>query len=149
MSRLNHFLRVCLLSVLVLGGLFVASGLTSVQAQDLVYRPTNPAFGGSPSNYQWMLSSAKAQNPYQEGSGVSSFRDDPLANFEQRLQRQVLNQISQQVIQDRFGDIDLSEEGEFDFERFSVNVNPGPGSINIQVYNKQTGESSTIEIPRF
>lgn len=114
-----------------------------------MYQPTNPAFGGSPANYQWMLSSAKAQNPYKGSSGVSSFRDDPLANFEQRLQRQVLNQISQKVIQERFGEIDLTEEGQFDFERFSVNVRPGAGGINIRVFNKQTGESSTIEIPRF
>jgi curli production assembly/transport component CsgF len=117
--------------------------------QDLVYEPTNPAFGGTYANYSWLMSSADKQNPYSGGGGFSSFRDDPLQNFERQLQRQVLNQISQQVIQDRFGDIDLSQEGTFDFERFQVDVTPGPSGINIRVFNKQTGESTTIDIPRF
>lgn len=117
--------------------------------QDFVYEPTNPAFGGTYANYSWLLNSANNQNPYSGGDDFSSFRDDPLQNFEQRLQRQVLDQISRQVIQDRFGEIDLTEEGTFDFERFQVEVTPGPSGVNIQVFNKQTGESTTIDIPRF
>lgn len=118
-------------------------------AQDLVYRPANPAFGGSPANHRWLRSSADAQNPFEGGQGFSSFRDDPLQNFEQRLERQVLDQLSRQLIQDRFGDVDLTEEGSFDFERFRVDVTPGPSGIGIRVFNKQTGESTNIEIPRF
>lgn len=120
-----------------------------VQAQDLVYRPANPAFGGSPVNHRWLRSSADAQNPFSGGGGFSSFRDDPLANFEENLQRQVLNQLSRQILEDQFGNVNFTEEGSYDFERFSVDVTPGPSGINIQVFNKQTGESTSIEIPRF
>jgi len=121
----------------------------SAAAQDLVYQPTNPAFGGSSVNYSWLLNSANQQNPYQDDQGFDSFRDDPLQNFEQRLQRQVLDQLSRELIEQRFGDIDLTEEGSFDLEQFRVEVTPGPGGISIQVFNKQTGETSTVEIPRF
>ena len=139
-----------LLSLLVgVGLLACALAPGAASGQDLVYQPTNPAFGGSSVNYSWLLNSANNQNPYSGGDGFSSFRDDPLQNFEQQLQRQVLNQISQQVIQDRFGDIDLSEEGTFDFDQFQVDVTPGPSGVNIRVFNKQTGESTTIDIPRF
>ena len=121
---------------------------TPVRGQDLVYRPVNPAFGGSAVNYSWLLNSANSQNPYSGGQrfGVQS---DPLKNFQQQLQRRVLNQISRQVIEQRFGDIDLTQEGTFDFDQFTVDVRPGPSGIAIRVFNKQTGESTTVEIPRF
>jgi len=139
------------LSVLAAAALLVGLGAPTGAAmgQDLVYEPKNPAFGGSSVNYNWMLKSADNQNPFSGGDGFDSFRDDPLQNFEQRLQRQVLDQISRQVIEQRFGDIDLTQEGTFDFERFQVEVNPGASGINIRVFNKQTGESTTIDIPRF
>ena len=43
---------------------FLALLLSSSQlfAQDLVYTPKNPAFGGEVFNYQWMLNSANVQN---------------------------------------------------------------------------------------
>lgn len=138
-----------------LGSLLIAAAVAlvlgipgSAPAQELTYQPINPAFGGSPGNTQFLLNTANNQNPF-EGGGANRFRRDPLQNFEQRLQRQVLNQISRQVIQDRFDDIDLTQEGSFDFDRFSVDVTPGPSGISIRVFNKQTGESTNVELPRF
>jgi len=119
------------------------------KSQELTYEPTNPAFGGSPVNYQWMLNSANNQNPYGDEGRFGRFQDDPLANFEQQLQRQVLDQLSRQIIEDRFEGVDLTEEGRFDFQNFTVEVNPGTRGISIRVFNKDTGESSTIDIPRF
>lgn len=144
-------IRTDTLAFMVCAGLLVVllGAPSSAAAQDLVYQPTNPAFGGSYANYSWLLNSANNQNPYGGSNGFSSFRDDPLQNFEQQLQRRVLDQISRQVIDQRFGDIDLTQEGSFDFERFTVDVTPGPSGINIRVFNKQSGESTTIEIPRF
>lgn len=120
----------------------------SAQAQDLLYEPRIPAFGGSGVNTSFLFQSANAQNPY-DGSRSFGFRDDPLQDFEQQLQRRVLDQISRQVIEQRFGDIDLTQEGTFNFDQFTVDVTPGPSGISIRVFNKQTGESSTIEVPRF
>ena len=61
---------------------------TSADAQDFVYQFTNPAFGGSPYNYSWMMNSANSQNKFQQSGG--GFSRDPLANFEESLQRQGL-----------------------------------------------------------
>lgn len=133
-----------------LGLMLLPMGSPPALGQDLVYRPANPAFGGSPANHRWLRSSADTQNPFSGGGGVGSFRDDPLQNFEQRLQRQVLNQLSRKVVRDRFGeDIDLTQEGSFDVGEFRLDVTPGPSGINIRVFNNQTGESTTVEIPRF
>lgn len=133
----------------LLAALLLFLPASEAQGQDLVYQPTNPAFGGSAVNYSWLLNSANQQNPYDGGRDFSSFRDDPLQNFEQRLQRQVLDQLSRELIQDRFGEVDLTQEGTFDFQQFRVEVRPGPGGISLQIFNKQTGETSTVEIPRF
>ncbi|MEO0557646.1 MAG: curli assembly protein CsgF, partial [Bacteroidota bacterium] len=51
---------------------------SSASAQQFIYTPKNPAFGGSPLNYSWMLSSAQAQNDLGE-DGSSAFTRDPLA----------------------------------------------------------------------
>jgi curli production assembly/transport component CsgF len=42
----------------------VVFGIQSMGAQDLVYRPRNPAFGGDTFNYQWLLNSAESQNTF-------------------------------------------------------------------------------------
>lgn len=65
--------------------------------QNFVYQPLDPAFGGSYLNYSWLLSSANAQNPYKGGKSFSFFQN-PLENFQRRVQRQVLGQLTQQII---------------------------------------------------
>ena len=42
-------------------------------AQDLTYKPKNPAFGGDTFNYQWMMSSAEAQNLLKDPDAEKSF----------------------------------------------------------------------------
>jgi len=138
----------------VLFGLMALAALgptPTAVGQNLVYQPTNPAFGGSPANFQSLLQRAQQQNPTEGGQDdFGAFRDDPLQNFEQRLQRQIFDQLSREIVQQRFGDqIDLTQEGQFDLENFTVEVTPGTQGISIRVFNKNTGETSTIEIPRF
>lgn len=134
--------------VLLLLGLGLTGSVPDARAQDLVYRPTNPAFGGSPLNYQWLNSSAQAQNAFKP-EGRSSFRRDPLADFESTLQRQILGQLSRELITNRFGDLDLSQEGLFDLGEFTVEVIPGLGGTSIRVFNELTGDETIVTIPTF
>jgi curli production assembly/transport component CsgF len=131
-----------LLLCLLLAGLL---GAGSAAAQQFVYRPTNPAFGGSPLNYQWLNSSAQTQNAFQPER--STFRRDPLADFESTLQRQILSQLSRELIANRFGDLDLTEEGLFDLGEFTVEVVPGLDGVGIRVFNELTGDETTVTIP--
>lgn len=115
------------------------------QAQQLLYEPINPAFGGSPANYSWLFSSAQAQNEFtEEREG-----DDQLADFQENLQRRLLNELSRQIIGDRFDGVDLSEEGQFDFGDFLITVIPGADGVTIRVFNTLTGDESTITLPTF
>ena len=134
---------------LLLFGLF-SVGLWPVEAaaQQLVYKPHNPAFGGSPLNYQWLLNSAQSQNAFEPAR--SSFQRDPLADFENTLQRQILNQLSRELISDRFGDdLDLTQEGLFDLGEFTVEIVPGLDGTSIRIFNELTGDETTVTIPTF
>ena len=122
---------------------FVAAPAT---AQEFVYQPTNPAFGGSYLNYSWLLSSAQAQNLYQNQSS-SRFQRDPLADFEQSLQRQILSQLSREIVSDRFGGIDFTQEGRFDLGDFIIEITPGLNGLNVSIFNVLTGDESVVTVP--
>lgn len=130
-----------LLSVLALLALVPAAA-----AQQLVYQPTIPAFGGSPLNYSWMLQSAQLQNQFEE-EGTSRFVRDPLADFEQSLQRQILNQLGRELISNRFGDLDLTQPGTFNLGDFQIEVVPGIDGISVRVFNLLTGEETIVTVP--
>jgi curli production assembly/transport component CsgF len=115
-------------------------------AQEFVYQPTNPAFGGSYLNYSWLLSSAQAQNLYQD-QGASRFQRDPLADFEQSLQRQILSQLSREIVSDRFGGIDFTQEGRFDLGDFIIEITPGLNGLNVSIFNVLTGDESVVTVP--
>ena len=71
-------------------------------AQDLVYKPVNPAFGGDTFNYSWLLNSAEVQNKFKEPDTSSSL--SALQRFKDNLNSQLLNQVSSSVFQKQFGD---------------------------------------------
>jgi len=116
-------------------------------AQQLVYRPINPAFGGNPYNYQWLLSSANTQNQHKESSSYG-YERDPLADFQQSLQRQILSELTRNLVRDKFGDnFDLAEQNSFEFGEFSIDVTPGIDGVTIRIFNILSGEETSITIP--
>lgn len=124
-------------------------GMSSVNAQDFVYTPKNPAFGGNPINFQWLNSLANTQNKFSE-SGRSAFERDPLADFEQSLQRQVLSQITRNIVGNQLGlDSDFSEDSRFEFGEFTIEVTPGSDGVQIRIFNILTGDETNITIPSF
>lgn len=118
-------------------------------AQDLVYRPKNPSFGGSPANFQFMMQSAEMQRDFADDT--DDFRRDPLENFEEQLQRRLLNQLSREIVGTRLQEdgVDLTEEGRFEFGDFLVEVQEGADGLSIQIFNAITGDESTITVPQF
>ncbi|MFW5708003.1 MAG: curli production assembly/transport component CsgF [Bacteroidota bacterium] len=134
--------------LLLLSGFILAFGALA-QAQDFVYRPVNPAFGGNYLNYQWMLSSAQAQSDFKEETPERDpFSRDPLADFEASLSRQILNQISRQLTVDQFGDGPLTE-GQYAFGNYEIEVSPGLEGLVIYILDTATGNETTITIPNF
>lgn len=48
-------------------------------ASDLIYNPTNPAFGGFPGNFDFLVGTAQIQNKFAEGGGGNG--GPPVINF--------------------------------------------------------------------
>jgi curli production assembly/transport component CsgF len=121
----------------------------AVQAQDFVYQPVNPAFGGNPYNYSWLLSSATAQNDFKEESDLFDFLDeDPLSGFQEDLNSQVLNELSRQLFFNQFGEEGLTE-GFYEFGSYEIDVSTTSEGMQIRIIDVVTGSETTVVIPYY
>ena len=119
----------------------------SSYAQQLVYKPINPVFGGDTFNYQWLLSSAQAQNKLED-QNKGGFGTNPLDDFESNLNRQILNQLSREIINNIFGEGSL-QEGSFEFGSLQIDIASGIDGVNIDILNSQDGSRTNILVPYY
>lgn len=130
----------------VISVIVFALGCTQVVAQDLVYTPKNPAFGGDTFNYQWLLSSAEAQNTFTEENGSSRRERSDLERFTEGLNNQLLSQISRTLFNEQFGEDGITE-GTFSFGSLFVEVFPSGEGLVINILDTSTGDQSQVIIP--
>lgn len=134
--------------------IFVLFAIAALQfngfSQDLVFRFINPAFGGDSFNYQWLLSSAEAQNKFTESdqSQFGQFSDDPLADFENSLNKQILNRLSKEIVDSQFGEEELSE-GSYVIGNYQIDIGDSDGGLSIVILDLSSGDQSTIFIPYY
>lgn len=114
-------------------------------AQDLVYKPKNPAFGGDTFNYQWLLSSAESQNKLKDDA-VDTDKKSEIDKFIDNLNSQLLNQVSRSLFTQQFGNNGISE-GTYTFGSLSVDVYPSDGGLTISILDTTTGEQTQVIIP--
>ena len=139
-------LTICILTFLML---LMAGLLAQVRAQQFVYEPRNPAFGGNPMNYSWMLNSANAQNQH-EATRDPRLARDPLEDFQASLQRQVLSQLTRDIARRQLGLTDEEmKESRFEFGEFTIEVIPGVDGVQVVIFNILTGDETSITIPNF
>jgi len=131
-----------LIPIILLLAIFQVSTL----AQDFVYKPINPAFGGNPYNYNWLLGQAEAQNMYEEQEEVEE--EDPLANFQQDLNSQILNEVTRQLYQNQFGEEGLTE-GFYQFGSYEIDVSPISEGMQIRIIDIYTGSETTVIVPYY
>lgn len=125
---------------------------TQGKAQDFVYTPKNPAFGGNTFNYQWMLSSAQAQDTYEApGNGsdpYSRYNSNPVDDFAESLNRQILSRLSRELVTRQFGEEALSE-GSYVLGDYQIDIGNAGDGININIVDNSTGATTTVEVPYF
>jgi curli production assembly/transport component CsgF len=114
-------------------------------SQDLIYRPINPAFGGDTFNYQWLLNSAQVQNKFEESG--AKYSSDPLKDFQNNLNRQILNELSRKLTSQIFGEESL-QDGVFQYGSFMVSVQSGLDGITISIINSD-GSKTEIKVPYY
>lgn len=127
-------------------GLLVFSQLIT-RAQDFVYQPVNPAFGGNPYNYSWLINQADAQNTFEEPEEDLD-DDDPLSTFQEDLNKQVLNEITRELYQNQFGESGLSE-GFYQFGSYEIDVSPISEGMQIRIIDIYTGSETTVIVPYY
>jgi curli production assembly/transport component CsgF len=120
-----------------------ASGLSF--GQQMVYRPVNPAFGGDTFNYQWLLSSAESQNPFEDPNGIERDELTDLEEFQKDLNRQVLGSLSRSVFSSQLGE-DL-QEGTFNVGDLALEIFDTPEGLVINILDTFTGEQTQIVVP--
>lgn len=117
-----------------------------VSAQNLVYKPMNPFFGGDTFNYQQLLAEANAQNDFQDSQSTGYTQQTDIQSFTASLNRQLLNSISQNLFQQQFGDQSLTV-GTFVFGSLVVDIQPASNGLSVNILDTTTGEQTQIIIP--
>lgn len=117
-----------------------------VAAQDIVYQPTDPTFGGNPFNSSHLLGIANAQNTYKDpGSASSSSQADI---FARQLQSRLLSALSSQIVDAVFGE-NPQESGTISFGGQTITFERGLTDVTLNISNDETGEVTTIVVPTF
>ena len=113
--------------------------------QQLSYQPINPAFGGETFNYQWLLSSANAQNSFTDPNASEGNDESSLEAFGENLNRQILSQLSRSLFQTQLGD--ELQEGSFSFGSLALEIYDSAEGLVVNILDVDTGEQTQIIIP--
>ncbi|WP_209319641.1 curli production assembly/transport component CsgF [Ancylomarina longa] len=140
---MRFFKVIFILSVLILLGQLNAT------AQDFVYQPINSSFGGNQYNMNWLLNSATQQNRLKDPNADDQLKTDPLDDFQDNLNRQILNQLSSRLVNSIFGDGGNLETGSYNLGNYKVDVFQDGGGVTVNVQDITTGNFTNVVIPSY
>ena len=117
-------------------------------AQELVYTPVNPSFGGNPFNSQHLLAVANAQNDNTAPRSGSSSANREADLFVRQLQSRLLSGLAAEVTDAIFGE-NPQESGRIVFGDQTIEFFRGLDSITLTIFDASTGTTTEIVIPLF
>ncbi|AZL85935.1 MULTISPECIES: curli assembly protein CsgF [Aliivibrio] len=109
------------------------------QASELVYIPVNPNFGGNPLNTSHLFAGANAINDYKGP------QDDSLFEQESALDR-LTSSLESRLISQLLADVGNGNTGQLVTDDFILNIVDDSGALLIQIVDKETGETSEIQV---
>ena len=106
----------------------------------MVFQFVNPNFGGNPNNGAFLLNEANAQNSYKDPNGYNFDTATPSAldNFTSVIQSQLLGNL--------MGNNSQGKPGRLVTKDFIVDVKNIDGRLTMNILDRTTGKSSTIEV---
>ena len=126
------------------------SPVSVTTATELVWTFINPSFvGGSSFNAAWLMASAQAQNRHVEPA-LGYQRPDPMEDFEDNLNRQLLSRLSSKILSEAFGE-DMEnplEPGEYVIGDYIIDIGTN-GGITVEITDTITGNTTTVHVPYF
>ena len=117
-------------------------------AQDMVYQPVDPTFGGNPFNSAHLLGVANAQNDYRDPRSTTSTGTSQAELFARQLQSRLLSALSSQIVEAIFGE-NPQESGTISFGGQTIDFSRSLDEVTLNIINDETGEVSKIVIPTF
>lgn len=118
----------------------------AARAQDIVYEPINPSFGGNPFNSAHLLGIAGAQNKTKDPATATTNSQADI--FARQLQSRLLSALSSQIVDAIFGE-NPQESGTITFGGQTIKFERGLESVTLTIIDDATGEVTTIVVPTF
>lgn len=115
-------------------------------AQDVVYRPISPTFGGNPFNSNHVLGVANANNNTRDPRAASTNSQADI--FARQLQSRLLSALSSQIIDAIFGE-NPQEQGTISFGGQTIEFFRSLDEVTLIIRNEETGEETRIVVPLF
>jgi curli production assembly/transport component CsgF len=115
-------------------------------AQDIVYAPVNPSFGGNPFNSAHLLGIANAQNDFRDPKASSNSSQADI--FSRQLQSRLLSALSSQIVDAIFGE-NPQQSGTIQFGGQTISFVRGLTEVTLTITDDGTGEVTTIVVPTF
>lgn len=119
--------------------IIIASFIPLSLASELVYTPVNPNFGGNPLNTSHLFAGANAINDYKGP------KDDSLFEQESALDR-LTSSLESRLISQLLADVGNGNTGQLITDDFILNIVDDSGALLIQIVDKETGETSEIQV---
>ena len=115
-------------------------------AQDIVYAPVNPSFGGNPFNSAHLLGIANSQNDFRDPKAASSSSQADI--FSRQLQSRLLSALSSQIVDAIFGE-NPQQSGTIQFGGQTISFVRGLDEVTLTITDDGTGEITNIVVPTF
>ncbi len=120
--------------------------VSPLEASELQHQFINPNFGGSSFNAQPLLNSAVLQNDFE---GSQEDEASALEDFQDRLDRAILNRLSREIVDKAFGEDSDLTAGTFSTGNFEIEIKEGVDGVTIGVVDAVTGDTTTVQVPFF
>ena len=117
----------------------------AASAQELVYEPINPSFGGDSFNSSHLLGIANSQNDYSDPDARNGL-DSQSEQFVRQLQSRLLSSLAGEVNEAIFGE-NPQDSGTITFGDQVIEFVRGVDSVQLTITDLSTGAVTEIEIP--
>lgn len=124
----------------------LAMAATAASAQDMVYQPIDPSFGGNPFNSSHLFGIANAQNDYSDPSSREATSQADI--FARQLQSRLLSALSSQIVDAIFGE-NPQESGVISFGGQTITFVRTLSEVTLTIIDNDSGEETEIIIPTF
>jgi curli production assembly/transport component CsgF len=124
-------------------GALIGAASTAASAQQQVYTPINPSFGGNPFNSPHLLGIANAQNNFKDPSAPSNSQTDI---FARQLQSRLLAALSNNIVNAIFGP-NAKDNGTVDFGGQTISWTRELDQVVVTITDDASGTSTTINVP--